>query len=94
MDLRLRDLKRLNKYIIKHWTSWVDKAPPSWKEDGFLIDHAPIAVTSRFGQNQPICQSANRHAESNDWLEERDYEKISYVNIALATHVGLVLLSI
>lgn len=69
------------------WQEWVEKAPEDWKKDGFIIEHAPIAVTSQFGQDQPICSSRNRVTESKSWFEERCYHKIRFVSVGLATHV-------
>lgn len=69
------------------WTEWVENAPEEWKNDGFITEHAPIAVTSRFGQDQPICSSQERDNEAQTWLEERCYHKIRFVSVGLATHV-------
>lgn len=85
--LRLLDLKFLNDNMEKFWLDWVNDAPEEWKKDGFITEHAPIAVTSRFGQDQPICSSINRVTESLSWLNERCYQKIRFVSIGLATHV-------
>jgi hypothetical protein len=69
------------------WLDWVNDAPPEWKSDGFLTDHAPIALTSRFGQDQPICAVRDRATEAVSWLEERCYHAIRFVSVGLATHV-------
>jgi hypothetical protein len=69
------------------WLDWVEGAPSEWKKDGFLNENAPIAVTCRFGQDQPICASENRIAESLSWFKERCYDKIRFVSVGLATHV-------
>jgi hypothetical protein len=69
------------------WLNWLDDAPPDWKSDGFLTDHAPIALTSRFGQDQPICAMRDRAAEAESWLRERCYHAIRFVSVGLATHV-------
>ena len=87
VDLRLEDLKRLNGLIESKWSAWVDASPMDWRKDGFLAGHAPIAVTSRFGQDQPICKPNNREDEAETWLRERHYDKIRFVSFALATHV-------
>lgn len=69
---------------------WVEAAPVEWKKDAFLKEHAPIAITSRFGQDQPICSSINRDTESISWLNERCYDQIRFVSVGLATHVRYV----
>jgi hypothetical protein len=86
LDLRLEDVQRLNRFIIEEWRDWVEAAPAAWKTDGFLVDHVPLAVTSRFGQNRSICIPQRRVPEAETWLKERRYDKIRYVTVALATH--------
>jgi hypothetical protein len=44
-------------------------------------------LTSRFGQDQPICAVRDRATEALSWLEERCYNAIRFVSIGLATHV-------
>lgn len=87
LDLRLPDLLKLNEFIVDEWQNWVASAPNIWKDDEFLRKSMPIAVTSRYGQNQPICQAALRQQEENDWQGERRYDRLRYVTMALATHV-------
>jgi hypothetical protein len=69
------------------WTKFVDGAPENWRQDGYLADHIPIAVTSRFGQDQPICKKDTRVQEAQTWYNERCYHMIRYVTVGLATHV-------
>ena len=87
LKLRLVDVRHLNHRIEMDWTEWVEEAPSAWKEDGFLLKHVPITVTSRYGQDQPICALDSRDNEARNWHEERDYRKIRFVSVGLATHV-------
>lgn len=89
LNLRLIDVRHLNRRIERDWTKWVEDAPAAWKEDGFLLDHIPITVASRFGQDQPICAMSSRDDEADNWNQERDYRKIRFVSVGLATHVRL-----
>jgi hypothetical protein len=47
----------------------------------------PIIVTSRYGQNQPICEEDYRNDELASWQRERYWSNIRYVTVAIATHV-------
>ncbi len=71
--------------IVEGYREWVEDAPESWKADGFLTKNSPIIVTSRFGQNAAIVLQGNEEEEAAMWNVERDYSKIAYLTIALAT---------
>ncbi|KAG2029472.1 hypothetical protein BDR03DRAFT_987731 [Suillus americanus] len=91
-DLRLDDLVALHNTIVSDWDEWVAAAPRSWKEDGWLLSRMPVAITCRYGQNQPI---ANLNARANTeegkiWNTERSYTNIRYVSIAIATDIKCV----
>ena len=90
LTLRLVDVRQLNARIERDWARWVENAPVAWKLDGFIVDHVPITVTSRFGQDQPICAIDSRDEEANNWYKERCYHKIRFVSVGLATHVRCV----
>ncbi|KAG1770782.1 hypothetical protein EV702DRAFT_1049233 [Suillus placidus] len=76
-DLHLTDLQQLNNTIASDWDQWVADAPRSWKQDGWLLSRTPVAVTCRYGQNQPIA-TVTDHAhvmEAKNWHAERAYLK-------------------
>jgi hypothetical protein len=89
-DLRLTDLQELNNTITSDWDEWVADAPRTWKLDGWLLSRAPVAITCRYGQNQPIATATDQaHAlESKNWHAERSYAHIRYVSVAIATDVS------
>ncbi|KAG2133226.1 uncharacterized protein EDB93DRAFT_1255001 [Suillus bovinus] len=88
-DLRLTDLVNLHQTIIEEWDDWVDAAPRSWKQDGWLLTRAPAAVACRYGQNQPIASSdPQAHTlEARNWHAERAYPYIRYISVAIATDI-------
>ncbi|KAG1793563.1 hypothetical protein EV424DRAFT_1354195 [Suillus variegatus] len=88
-DLRLDDVLELHNTIIAEWDDWVAAAPRTWKQDGWLLSRAPVAVACRYGQNQPIANSNTRtHAiEARNWHAERSYASIRYVSVAIATDI-------
>ncbi|KAG1758543.1 hypothetical protein EDD22DRAFT_997786 [Suillus occidentalis] len=89
-DLRLTDLQDLNNTIASDWDDWVADAPRAWKLDGWLLSRAPVAITCRYGQNQPIATATdNTHAlEAKNWHAERAYANIRYVSVAIATDIS------
>jgi hypothetical protein len=81
-------MKRLDRMIIRSYEAWVEAAPDDYKSDLFLQSRIPVAVTSRFGQNQEFASSVDLWAEELDnWARDRDYGRIKYMTIALATHI-------
>jgi hypothetical protein len=70
--------------MIAEYQNWVNAAPAHWKEDGFLQNHRPAAITKRFGQNEPI--NVAPEMEERQWDNDRHWERMSYVTFALATH--------
>ena len=80
-------MKSLDIAIIDNYHDWIKKAPRHYIDD-FFQSRIPIAVTSRFGQNQQLSQSINdREEERINWMRDRDYSRIRYVTLALATHL-------
>ena len=69
------------------WSHFVDASPQSWKDDVFFRDHAPITVTCRYGQNQPICKPGEENVEMEAFKNERLYRRVRFVTFALATHL-------
>ena len=79
------DLKKIHNAMAKY-EDWVEEAPDSWKEDGFLTRNLPISVTHQFGQNMPL--EVDRRDEQKQWQGYRDFSKLRYMCIALATDIG------
>ncbi|KAI9452142.1 hypothetical protein BJY52DRAFT_1226308 [Lactarius psammicola] len=73
IKLNFEMVKRLDHLIVEGYDEWVREAPAHWKTDGFMENHSPIVVTSRW--------------EAANWDMERDYSKIGYVTFALATSI-------
>jgi hypothetical protein len=92
IKLNFEDLKHLDSLIVKCYDKWVEEAPDGWKVDGFLRDRSPIMVTSQFGQNSSITARGNESHEANAWQLERDYSKMAFLTIALATQIKYALL--
>jgi hypothetical protein len=66
----------------------MEEAPATYHQDGWFENRNPIAVTSRYGQNQPIGLQTHREGEElYSWETMRQWSKIKYVTVALATHL-------
>ncbi|KAG2063361.1 hypothetical protein BDR04DRAFT_1163843 [Suillus decipiens] len=89
-DLRLTDLQELHHTIASDWDEWVADAPRAWKQDGWLLSRAPVAIACRYGQNQPIATATDQtHAlEAKNWHAERSYAHIRYLSVAIATDIS------
>jgi hypothetical protein len=72
---------------VRGFDDWVDGAPDLWKVDGFLTENSPIVVTSCFGQNAAIALRGNRLEEAAAWDRDRDYSKIAFLTVAIATSI-------
>jgi hypothetical protein len=84
-------MKRLDRMIVRAYETWVEDAPEDYKSDVMWQGRIPVAVTSRFGQNQELASSVDLRAEEIDnWARDRDYTRIRYITIALATHIRYV----
>jgi hypothetical protein len=67
---------------------WLANAPDSYKSDEFFTGRQPVAITSRYGQNQLFGGSGhNGEVEDRNWDVDRPWGEISHMTIALATHV-------
>jgi hypothetical protein len=80
-------LSELDDLIVGGYQEWVHAAPDEWKFDGFLIDNSPIVVTSRYGQNAAIALEGNSRAEARAWDRDRDYSRIAFLTVAIATTI-------
>ncbi|KAH9028468.1 hypothetical protein EDB83DRAFT_2678647 [Lactarius deliciosus] len=85
IKLNQRNTEKLDELISEGYKEWVENAPNSWKKDGFLEKHSPIVVTSRYGQNVEIAEGGNKTREASHWNKERDYSKVAFTTVALAT---------
>ena len=81
-------MKKLDTAITQHYHTWFKDAPYEYTDDAFFTSRVPVAITSRFGQNQQLAETTpHRKQERSNWLHERDYSKIRYLTFAIATHV-------
>lgn len=85
--LNFEHLKELDEALVNGYASWVEAAPEHWKADGFLLGSSPIIVTSRYGQNSQIAVQGNELQEAENWQSERDYSKIAFLTVAIATSI-------
>lgn len=88
--LNFEDVKDLDTDMVDKYDDWVDCAPVHWKLDGFLQNNSPIVVTSRFGQNALIAAPGNEDKEADIWNKQRDYSKIAFLTVAIATEIECV----
>lgn len=88
-DIRLNfeNAKMLDRNIVEGYRNWVENAPDDWKTDGFLQGNCPIIITSRFRQNAAIAVLGNEETEAESWDLQRDYSKIAFLTVALATSI-------
>ncbi|KAF9442204.1 hypothetical protein P691DRAFT_789934 [Macrolepiota fuliginosa MF-IS2] len=85
IHLNLEKLNELDKAIQRMYFPWVEKAPDAYKTDQFFLQRIPICVTSRYGQNQQI--GVNLGQEVENWHRDRDFSRIRYITVAIATHM-------
>ncbi|KAH8978533.1 hypothetical protein EDB86DRAFT_2836679 [Lactarius hatsudake] len=85
LNLESRNTEKLDELMSEGYEEWVENAPRSWKKDGFLERHSPIVVMSRYGQNVEISEGGNETREASNWNKERDYSKVAFTTVALAT---------
>lgn len=88
--LNFEEVKLLDEVLVSGYDAWVDGADRSWKADGFLENNSPIVVTSRFGQDARIALRGNEDEEANCWQLERDYSKLAFLTVAIATSIQYV----
>jgi hypothetical protein len=86
--LKLRKLLDLDRMITNEYENWVREAPEEYREDSFLEDRYPVAVTSRYGQNQELgLQTDDMEEEGINWNRDRQFNRIRYMSVAIATHL-------
>lgn len=94
ITLHLVDLRSLDRAIVLWYNVWVSEAPQQYTSDGFLAHRIPVAITSLYGQNQPLPVREDDDAEeSANWSRTRDFNRIKYMSLSIATHLESVHLS-
>jgi hypothetical protein len=89
LDLTLPEVRLLNQYFEQDWLDFELSMPLEWKRDNFFQSRCPISITSRYGQNQPICTPNGDHQQAADlWDQRRSYDNIDFVTFALATDIS------
>lgn len=78
-------LNLLDEALRTRYNCWVQRAPEAYTADKFFQDRVPIIVTSSYGQNQPI--GLNPREERENWRRDRDFSRVRFMTIALATHL-------
>lgn len=95
-EMRRSDVSELHRAIEDHWDDWVQTATTSgiagWNECLFLKENVPIAISVRYGQNQPVCKLTvgERNEEADHWHRIHDYTNMRAMTFALATHIQYV----
>ena len=88
INLNLAYLTKLDTAISRWYNTWVREAPQHYKADNFLSHHIPVAVTSLYGQNQPLPIWEDDDAEdSANWSRSHNFDRIKYLSISIATHL-------
>lgn len=88
--LNFEAVKKLDELISDGYDAWVDSAPPRWRADKFLQHSSPILVTSRYGQDARIAIPGCEAEEAAAWQSDRDYSKIAFLTVAIATSIEYV----
>lgn len=86
MTLRLTDARALHAQWESKWTQFLQGMPDAWKRDSFFTEHTPIIISCRYGQNQPVGVQDTLAQATVQWSQERLWEDIKFVSMALATH--------
>ena len=74
--------------IVRSYDDWIEDAPEEYKSDDMFQARIPVAITSRFGQNQELASSVDlRDEELENGAHDQDYARIKYVTLMLATHI-------
>lgn len=86
LSLRLTDVQAFDQQWSGTWATFVHNMPSAWKQDSFFLEHTPIVMSCRYGQNQPVGLPNTLVDAARQWNEERHWEDIKYVSMAIATH--------
>jgi hypothetical protein len=87
-SFKLHEVRSVHDVMGEVYDRWVAKAPRGWFKNNFFRDSRPIIISCVYGQNQPICPADvdSYRVERRAWREERDYSKIKYLSLAIASH--------
>lgn len=85
VTLNLPMVMSLDRALRSQYDLWVQRAPESYTQDKFFQERVPIIVTSLYGQNQPL--GIDPTTERGNWHWDRDFSKIRFMTVALATHL-------
>lgn len=85
-------VRRLDHYMVRGYDDWANKAPAEWTADSFLQNNKPIVVTSRYGQDARFAVPGHEEREAQEWENRRDYSKIAFLTVAIATCIEYALL--
>jgi hypothetical protein len=87
IHLNLTEIRVLDTAIQTWYNQWVEQAPAAYKLDQFLTHRIPVAITSIYGQNQPLLITENHDAEdAANWERSRDFSRLRYISFSLASH--------
>lgn len=83
----LAEFTQLHETMGNEWYRWVNRAPASWKRDGFLTSNVPVAITMRYGQNQVIgsVDEGLRATERRTWEADHNYIHLRQFTFSIAT---------
>jgi len=88
INLNFTMLENLDQAIVNFYEDWIENVTDQYTEDTFFPMRHPVAVTSRFGQNQKLADTQELQVEEcGNWAHECDYKHICFLTIALATHL-------
>ncbi|KAF8121160.1 hypothetical protein EV363DRAFT_1302449 [Boletus edulis] len=90
LELTLPQLRLLHAQLRASWPAWVQRAPDSWKTDGFLNNNSPVALTVRYGQNQPIYSPSDERLRASirhSWERDHDLTHVRSLSFSIAHHL-------
>ena len=90
LELNLPELRELHRQVRECWPMWIERAPRPWKADGFLSNNSPVALTVRYGQNQPIYSASDERlcaAVRESWEKDHDLSHIRSMSFSIAHHL-------
>ncbi|KIJ58123.1 hypothetical protein HYDPIDRAFT_171398 [Hydnomerulius pinastri MD-312] len=87
IELTLDQIRQIDRTMRSHWDRWVRDAPASWKEDAFLQENLPVAITKRYRHNQKIMVTQANDMEMNNWNIDHDFSNLRTVAFSVASHL-------
>ena len=90
-EMHRQDVHLLHTSMVDEWDDWVRSAITSnatgWRNNAFLQENVPIAISVRYGQNQQVCRTQDRREEADHWQRIHDYSQMHTMTFAIATHI-------